>query len=425
MRALSISLTQPGALKLLGLSALAVLTLACQEYADPTLTPGQKKKVETHRLKEAKPQKVVNAVIEDQIKLIGYDIDKTKVKPGDRVTITYYLEALNTPKDDNKIFVHLQGSGGQSAWMNLDHDPVGGLYPLRQFKKGEIIRDVQTFTVKKGFPGGPAKIYWGLWRGNYRLKIKNADKVPHDKEGRVILATLNVAGKPAAKPKPRAPLGRAAAAALAPGEGIVVDGKLDEAVWARAPRTKRWTKPDGSGRSALETYARFAWDENYLYVAVNAVDPDVWTTFKDRDSNTWEQEVIEIFIDADGDQKDYLELQVTPANVIFDAKFTHHRSDLKAARAWNMNLISAVQVDGTLNQRGDTDKGYTVEIAIPIAEVPGAGGKGEAGQSWRVNLFRWDLPKHGRQEAGAFSPPIVGDFHALRRFGHLHFKPYR
>ncbi|MBU0551527.1 carbohydrate-binding family 9-like protein [Myxococcota bacterium] len=409
----------------IGLCALALLASACQEYADPTLTPGQKKKVDLHRLKAApKPQHVVNAIIEDQIKLIGYDLDRARVKPGDRVTITYYLEALSDRMADNKIFVHFQGKGGgQSAWMNLDHDPIEGLYPLRHFKKGEIIRDVQSFTVKQGFSGGPAQIYWGLWRGDdYRLKIKNPETVPHDKEGRVILATIEVQGAP---DKPRAPLSNAVAAALAPGEGIIIDGKLDEAAWGRAQPTPRWTKPDGSQRAAFETTARFLWDQNYLYIAVNAVDPDIWTTFKDRDSNTWEQEVIEVFIDADGDQKDYLELQVTPANVIFDAKFTHHRSDLKVARVWNMNLISAVHIDGTLNQRDDMDKGYTVEMAIPIAEVPGAGGAGQAGANWRINLFRWDLPKHGRQEAAAFSPPIAPDFHALQRFGRLRFAPYK
>ena len=61
-------------------------------------------------------------------------------------------------------------------------------------------------------------------------------------------------------------------------------------------------------------------DADYLYIAVESEDTDVWSTFTKRDANTWEQEVIEVFIDADGNKKDYLELQVTPANVVFDAK---------------------------------------------------------------------------------------------------------
>ena len=149
----------------------------------------------------------------------------------------------------------------------------------------------------------------------------------------------------------------------------------------------------------------------------------MWSKFTERDSNTWEQEVIELFIDADGDKKDYLELQVTPANVVFDAKFARHRSDLKIARAWNMaGLKTAVSVDGTLNKRDDVDKSWTVEMAVPFAEVPGAKTPPKNGSLWRANLFRWDWPKSSkRQKAAAFSPPVIGDFHALHRFGRIRF----
>ena len=133
--------------------------------------------------------------------------------------------------------------------------------------------------------------------------------------------------------------------------------------------------------------------------------------------------MIELFIDADGDRKDYLELQVTPANVIFDARFARHRSDLKKARSWNMKgLKSGVTVDGTLNQRSDRDKGYIVEMAVPISEVPGARTPIKVGQKWKINLFRWDQLKGKPQTASAFSPPIVGDFHALDKFGVLRFE---
>jgi hypothetical protein len=84
-------------------------------------------------------------------------------------------------------------------------------------------------------------------------------------------------------------------------------------------------------------------------------------------------------------------------------------------------LQTAAAVDGTLNQRDDQDRGYVVEMAIPVAEVPGAANPPKNGDSWRVNLFRWDWPKDEKQQAAAFSPPVVGDFHALDRFGHLRF----
>ena len=98
----------------------------------------------------------------------------------------------------------------------------------------------------------------------------------------------------------------------------------------------------------------------------------MFATLTQRDSDTWTQEVIELFIDADGDRKDYIELQVTPANVVFDARFPRYRSNLKAARAWNMKgLQTGAYVDGTLNKRDDVDTRFTVEFAVPLGEVPG------------------------------------------------------
>ncbi len=402
------------------LSLLVLSTSGCQEYAEVTLTPAQQKKIEAFTLKEApSPQHAVGAVVEDQIRLIGYDLDKSEVKAGDSFTITYYFEALASPMGDNSMFFHFQGNlGDRRAWMNLDHNPIEGLLPLRKMSPGQIVKDVQTVRVKPDFPTATARIYWGLFRGNNRLKVQPKDGVKVSKDGRVIVASIKVKGKTPARRR----LPTASAIRLKAGEGIVVDGKMGEPAWKRARWTRYWTSPDGRGRPAPKSRAKFLWDDENLYIAVESQDNDVWSTFTERDSNTWEQEVIEVFIDADGDKKDYLELQVTPANVVFDAKFARHRSDLKAARSWNMKgWKTAVKVDGTLNKRDDQDKGYIVEMMIPVAEVPGAKSPTQIKDSWRINLFRWDQAKGKRQRASAFSPPVVGDFHALDRFGHLRF----
>ena len=401
---------------------LLLLFPECQEHAEPTLTPGQKKKIEANVLAEApKPEHVVGAVIEKQVKLLGYDIDQTAVDPGGKFTITYYLEGLAEKPDDNRLFVHFQGKpNDRRSFQNHDHNPVEGLLPLRKLAKGQIIRDVQTIQVRPDFPPGDAHVYWGLFRGNYRLKIDNAKDVKHDGDNRVRLAKIRVKGEVKKKPPKRAAL--ATATRVAAGETVTVDGKLDEPVWSRARWTEWWTPPMGEGGSAPRTRAKFAWDADFLYVGVFSHDTDVWSTFKERDSNTWEQEVIELFIDADGDKKDYLELQVTPTNVVFDAKFAKHRSDLKTARAWNMaGLKTAVTVDGTVNAREDTDQSWTVEMAVPAAEVPGVVAQLKHGDQWKLNLFRWDAPKAGPQKAAAFSPPLVPDFHALDKFGRLRF----
>ena len=173
-------------------------TTACQEYAEVTLTPAQQKKVESFILTSPpSPQHPVNAVIENQIKLLGYDIDKTVVKAGQSLTITYYFEALSDPMGDNNMFFHFQGTpGDRRAWMNLDHHPIEGLLPVRKMKKGQIIKDVQTIRVKSDFPSGTARIHWGLFRGNHRLKVIDPGSAKVSKDGRVIVASVKVKGKP-------------------------------------------------------------------------------------------------------------------------------------------------------------------------------------------------------------------------------------
>ena len=43
------------------------------------------------------------------------------------------------------------------------------------------------------------------------------------------------------------------------------------------------------------------------------------------------------------------------------------------------------------------------------------------GTEWRIYFFRMDLPQGHAQAGTAWSPPMVGDFHALDRFGTLVF----
>ena len=86
---------------------------------------------------------------------------------------------------------------------------------------------------------------------------------------------------------------------------------------------------------------------------------------------------------------------------------------------------SAVYVDGTLNERGDRDRAWFVELKVPVSEVPGAQRPIAVGGKWRFNMFRFDHPRGERQRAAALSPPHVPDFHALEAFAELHFLPVK
>jgi hypothetical protein len=413
------------------------LSVACSAlwgcyFPEPLpLTAEQRARVAAHLLTPTPAERVtlgarqVGAEIGGVLRVVGVDIDRAEARPGEEVAVTYFLEAMGDIPADARLMVHLQAPR-QGAFQNLDHEPVGGLLPLSALRRGQVVKDTQRFRVSHRFPPSEATLFLGVFRGAERLVptlgalpegVKRAEGVVIDAQRRVAVAPLKV-GAGRYRPK-------AKAAALGALPRPVIDGRLDEAVWGVAVWTRWWGAPSGDPRASTPpTRAKFAWAPDALYVAVECRDSDVWSTFTARDSNTWEQEVVEVFLDPDGDHLDYLELQVTPANVVFDARFESYRKDLPKARAWDMRgLETEVAVDGTLNARDDQDRGWIVELRIPAAEVPGARLPLSANAQWRLNLFRFDSPQGEPQRAAALSPPVVPDFHALEAFADLTLLP--
>ena len=120
--------------------------IGCRKPAKLILTKDQRVRIQENILKEApKPKYVLNANFGDNIKLIGMDLSADKVRAGETMTVTYYWECLKEVPGEWKVFVHLELPAGKR--MILDHHPMGELYPIRIWKKGDIVKDVQRFAV--------------------------------------------------------------------------------------------------------------------------------------------------------------------------------------------------------------------------------------------------------------------------------------
>src|SRR5690349_13512047 len=63
---------------------------------------------------------------------------------------------------------------------------------------------------------------------------------------------------------------------------LTIDGKLDEADWAKAPRVVL-RKLDGS-EATRRTEVRVLHDDDRVYFGFRAEDPDIWTDHEARDS---------------------------------------------------------------------------------------------------------------------------------------------
>jgi hypothetical protein len=203
----------------------------------------------------------------------------------------------------------------------------------------------------------------------------------------------------------------------------VIDGKLDDDAWKRAPEVTFVLCTTGEPITK-STRARMCWDNECLYIAYECADTDIWGTMTKRDDPVFQEEVVEAFIDPDCDLRYYYEFNVSPRNVIFDAFISNPdgmNPDDKTQFGWNCDGVrSAVVVDGTLDDRTDTDRGWTCELAIPFAGLERKTPK--PGERWRANLYRIDLtPKPA--EFQAWSPTLCTPprFHVPSRFGTIFF----
>jgi len=412
-----------GALVLAGLFAG---TTACVEQAEEKPTNEDLDYINKNRLSAAPAmQFTVNADLDGKVIYLGMDSSMNPIEPGKDVKFTHYWKVVNPPGNPWREFVHLNGPKGQ-GYVNVDHPPLRGKYPVSQWKAGEIIRDEHTIRVPGTWPHDKVLVYVGLWHGKERMTVKPG-AVSDD--NRVLAATIPVNARAQAITAKTAPKRYIVRKATKP---LKVDGVLDEQAWKDAPSTGVFVNTMTGGPAELKTEAKLLWDANNLYIAFENADTDVWSTLTKRDDKLWSQEMVEVMIDADRNGKSYIELQVAPNGNVFDTYLPEYRKyedtlDPKRKQFdWNSKMKTAVKVDGTLNKRDDKDKGWTVEIALPLADAYGLANENAKlppvlGETWRLNMFRMDAPEGKGQQASGWSPPLVSDFHALDRFGEIVF----
>jgi len=203
-------------------------------------------------------------------------------------------------------------------------------------------------------------------------------------------------------------------------EAIEIDGRPDEAAWRAAPSLGFVHNADGSPPPpALGTEAKVLFDDEYLYFAFESRDPQVWSTFTERDQHLWTEEVVEVFLQPDPAHPAYIELEVNPLGTMLDIFLIDVRKPIPYA-SWNSpGLRWAVSVDGSVDDEGG-DTGWSVEIALPVAEAITAPRlPPEPGDRWRANFYR--VESRPERAGLAWSPTLVNDFHRPERFGELEF----
>lgn len=207
---------------------------------------------------------------------------------------------------------------------------------------------------------------------------------------------------------------------------LIIDGNLNESIWksAKLIMLKENRSENDVLDPKLQTQVKACYDDSTVYFAFICNDPDIWTTFTKRDEHLWEEEAIEIFIDVDDVIETYVEIEVSPANVLFDSYIVDPENiDVQETARLNLaGIRTSVQVNGTLNQRQDKDQSWTVEIALPFKDLINENTKQVTHKTdIRINFYRLDENQGMERMSYAWSP-TKARFHKPAVFGRLLFK---
>lgn len=226
---------------------------------------------------------------------------------------------------------------------------------------------------------------------------------------------------------------------------LEIDGKLDEKDWDHAAWTDLFVDIEGDKKPLpyQSTKAKMLWDDSCLYIAAVLEEEQIWAYQSVKDQIVFYENDFEIFIDPDGDTRNYFEMEINAINNTFDLFLPKpYRERGKPDHDYDMlGFRSAITINGTLNDPSDKDSLWTIEMAIPFKDLRHGDfvtANPKEGTVWRLNFSRvnWQTeikdgkyqrkkdPKTGKllpEYNWVWSPQGVIDMHRPEKWGFLLF----
>ena len=219
---------------------------------------------------------------------------------------------------------------------------------------------------------------------------------------------------------------------------LVIDGLANELAWQLAPEVGPFTRFQHEDlEPGHQTMAKMLWDREFLYFLIAVEDPDIWSTMIEGDKDCLcKEETIELFIDPDGDGKDYAEIHINALDTINDIWIPSNQFkyadgepvDWPDLFSWtHLGMRHAIMNHGTVNDSTDVDQGTVFEFALPwtgFGKIAGAAVLPPApGDIWRININRYERARSPApaQELSGWAPLELHSYHVPERFGYVRF----
>jgi hypothetical protein len=96
-----------------------------------------------------------------EIRLAGYDLEAVEARTGP-ARLTLWWQALQAPRADYTVFVHLFDPDTDAIVAQSDAMPRGGAYPTSWWAAGEVVSETVTLSLE-GIPEGTYRLAVGLY----------------------------------------------------------------------------------------------------------------------------------------------------------------------------------------------------------------------------------------------------------------------
>jgi 4-amino-4-deoxy-L-arabinose transferase-like glycosyltransferase len=114
--------------------------------------------------------------LDNKVTLIGYQVDKAELRPGQAIRLTLYWQAEGEMSTDYTVFTHLIDEEG-IIWGQMDSQPLEGDYPTSFWDIGEVIEDEYILSINEDTPTGAYRLEVGMYElaTKQRLPVLNAN----------------------------------------------------------------------------------------------------------------------------------------------------------------------------------------------------------------------------------------------------------
>jgi hypothetical protein len=139
-----------------------------------------------------RPQHKLDVNMEDKLEVLGYDLTDASGKlvdsiaPGRKYRMRTYYKVLAPITTEWEAFIHIDGFHRRH---NGDHKPMDAKYPFALWLKDDVLVDDYEIALEPNFSPGPYTLYFGLYVGETRLKVKSG---PSDGDNRIDGGTVRV-----------------------------------------------------------------------------------------------------------------------------------------------------------------------------------------------------------------------------------------